>query len=85
MEDGPAGARNELPDSAAPLVDLAAKWMRDAGLVGPLAGGAIEFTFNQHGRVSGYFAKTRGGRRELETTWAADRDRASSPTRSASE
>lgn len=60
------GARDQLPEEAASLVDLAARWMRDAGLTGPLAGGSIEFTFDQHEKVSGYFVKTRGGRRDLE-------------------
>ncbi|MDE3130843.1 MAG: hypothetical protein KGL16_06780 [Acidobacteriota bacterium] len=64
--DGAEGSRRDLPDSAASLVDLAARWMRNAGLTGPLAGGSIEFTFDQHARVSGYFVKTRGGRRDLE-------------------
>ena len=65
------GDRLDLPDEAASLIDLAAKWMRDAGLTGPLAGASLEFTFDQHGRVSGYFAKTRGGRRDLEPAPAA--------------
>lgn len=60
------GDRQALPPGAAPLVDLAAKWMRDAGLVGPLAGGSLEFTFDTDEHVNGYFAKTRGGRRPLE-------------------
>jgi len=85
VDESREGHRHDLPDSAAPLVDLAAKWMREAGLTGPLAGASIEFSFDPHGRVSGYFAKTRGGRRDLDATWAIDRDRATSAPPSASE
>ena len=67
----PEGSRHDLPDEAAPLVDLAARWMRQAGLTGPLPGASIEFTFDQHGRVDRYFVKRRGGRHELDATWAA--------------
>jgi len=66
MTGSSEGERGDLPDGAAPLVDLAARWMRDAGLLGPLPGASIEFTFDKDGRVSGYFAKTRGGRHDLE-------------------
>jgi hypothetical protein len=65
MSTGATGVREDLPDAAAPLIDLAARWMRDAGLVGPLAGAAIEFTFDKDGRVQGFFVKTRGGRTDL--------------------
>lgn len=65
MDCLPDGGRDDLPASAAPLIDLAARWMRDAGLTGPLAGASIEFTFNELGHVDRYFVKTRGGRREL--------------------
>lgn len=59
--------RSELPSGAAPLIDLAVKWMAgtDPPLIGRLAGATVEFTLDKDGRVSGWFAKTRGGRRDL--------------------
>lgn len=59
------GDRSELPAGAAPLVDLAAKWMVRAGLVGRLEGTSIEFTFGEGGDVRSYYVKTKGGRRDL--------------------
>jgi hypothetical protein len=60
------GARADLPDGAGRLVDLAAKWMLEQNLLGPLPGATIEFRLDEHGRVAGWHAHTRGGRRELE-------------------
>lgn len=59
------GRREQLPESAAALVDLAVRW------TGPLAGATVEFVLDEHGRVRSWFAKTRGGRRELDATQAA--------------
>lgn len=60
------GTRDELPTGAAAFVDLAARWMRENRIVGPLAGGSIEFLFDDQERVRGWYAKTRGGRHDLE-------------------
>jgi len=65
------GQRHDLPGTAATLVDLAVKWVRDVGLTGPLSGASIEFTFDEHGSADRYFAKTRGGRLDLDVTWVA--------------
>jgi hypothetical protein len=72
MDGSLGGVRSDLPDTAAPLVDLAARWMRDAGLTGPLPGASIEFTFDQAGHVDRYFVKTRGGRRDLDVPVSVD-------------
>lgn len=71
MDRASTGARSDLGDEAATLVDRAAALMRRAGLTGPLAGGSIEFLFDEAEHVRGWYAKTRGGRRDLEATWAA--------------
>lgn len=60
------GTREELPVGAAAFVDLAARWMREHRVVGPLAGGSVEFLFDDQERVRGWYAKTRGGRNDLE-------------------
>lgn len=66
QQSGHRSGRAELPEGAAALVDLVARWMREQGVVGPLAGGSVEFVFDEQERVRGWFAKTRGGRRDLE-------------------
>lgn len=66
MTTGAGGVRDEMPESAAPLIDLAAKWMADAKLIGTVAGATIEFLFDEQGRVRGWHAHERGGRNTLE-------------------
>lgn len=71
MDEDTAGARQAMPESAAALIDLAARWMHDTGLTGQLAGATLEFVLDDHGRVRAWFAKSRGGRTDLDATWAA--------------
>jgi len=76
------GRREDIPESAAPLVDLTARWMRDAGLIGPLPGASIEFTLtstaawsatSRRRRAAGAPSKQRGQSWTAQRRWPAAR------------